>query len=246
MKKVIFTLAFVALTMAANAQFILGGQLGFNTTSGNTHYEAVAPATAFDYPGYEQTSFTFAPTVSYVLNDKMQVGLSLSYSLNSNTTYGTIAAYAADKEDYVKFKTSTIGFAPYFRYYFAQAGNFNFFCEATLGFYITPRDYTYTFDNTWTPGVDLEVNGSSTNILQFSIVPGVNYKFSDKWSADCYIDLAGLAFNHRTTKNYGVGTDPDALNSTVTRNNFGLIANASAQDLNAHLGNFRIGFNYHF
>jgi len=36
------------------------------------------------------------------------------------------------------------------------------------------------------------------------------------------------------------------LVSTDVDNTFGLIANTSAQDLNAHFGNFRIGINYHF
>ena len=38
----------------------------------------------------------------------------------------------------------------------------------------------------------------------------------------------------------------DDLVSTDVDNTFGLIANTSAQDLNAHFGNFRIGINYHF
>ena len=41
-------------------------------------------------------------------------------------------------------------------------------------------------------------------------------------------------------------TNKDDLVSTDVDNMFGLVANSSAQDLNAHFGNFRIGFNYHF
>ena len=76
----------------------------------------------------------------------------------------------------------------------------------------------------------------------------MNYKFNDNWSADCYIDLAGIAFTHTSTKTYvgGTGATKDDLVSTDVDNTFGLIANASAQTLNAHLGNFRIGINYHF
>ena len=38
MKKIALTLVLAAFAMAANAQFILGGQLEFNTNGGNTHY----------------------------------------------------------------------------------------------------------------------------------------------------------------------------------------------------------------
>ena len=248
MKKVFLTLTMVAFAMAANAQFILGGQLGFSTTGGNTHYEAIAPFTnAFDHPSTKTTDLRIAPSIGYMLNDKMQVGLSLMYVTGSSINYGTVGTYYAGHEDWVKGKGGAFGIAPYFRYYFAQAGNFNFFCEAVLTFISSGRDHTHAYDNSTTPVIDVEADGpTSYSIIDFSIVPGVNYKFNDNWSADCYIDLAGLAYTRTATKNYGTLTDPDALVSTNVATNFGLIANASAQTLNAHLGNFRIGINYHF
>ena len=217
MKKIALTLVLAAFAMAANAQFILGGQLEFNTNGGNTHYEAIAPYTsAFNHPSTKTTDLRIAPTISYVLNDKMQVGLSLMYVTGSTVNYGT-------------------------------TGKFNFFCEATLTFIASGRSHTHAYDNSVTPVIDVENDGpTSYSILDFSIVPGVNYKFNDKWSADCYINLAGLAFTRTATKNYGTLADPDALTSTNVTTNFGLIANSSAQDLNAHLGNFSIGINYHF
>lgn len=248
MKKVFLTIAMVAFAMAANAQFVVSGQFGFNTTGGNTHVEAVAPVTtAFDYPATKTSNFTFSPSVGYMLNENMQVGLGLLYTTGSTTNYGAIATYYAGQEDWVKFKNSALGITPYFRYYFAQAGNFNFFCEAALAFVTNGRSHTHTYDNSVNPVIDAEADGpTSTTILDFSIVPGVNYKFSDNWSADCYIDLAGLAYTRTATKNYGTATDPDVVTSTNVATSFGLIANAAAQDLNAHLGNFRIGINYHF
>ena len=240
----------VAFAMAANAQFILGGQLGFSTNGGNTHYEAIAPLTnAFDHPSTKTTDLRIAPSIGYMLNDKMQVGLSLMYVTGSSVNYGTAATYYAGHEDWVKGKGGAFGIAPYFRYYFAQAGNFNFFCEATLTFIASGRSHTHTYDNSVTPVIDVEADGpTSYSIIDFSIVPGVNYKFNDNWSADCYIDLAGIAFTHTSTKTYvgGTGATKDDLVSTDVDNTFGLIANASAQTLNAHLGNFRIGINYHF
>lgn len=248
MKKVFLTIALVAFAMVANAQFVISGQLGFSTSGGNTHYEAVATGgNAFDYPATKTTDFRFSPSVGYVLNDKMQVGLGLMYVTGSSVNYGAPAVYYGGHEDWVKGNGGAFGVAPYFRYYFAQSGNFNFFCEAALVFVTSGRSHTHIYDNSVTPVIDRETNGpTSYTILDFSIIPGVNYKINDKFSVDCYIDLAGISFNRTATKNYGTVTDPDALVSTDVVTNFGLIANTSAQDIDTHLSNFRIGFNYHF
>lgn len=250
MKKVLFMLAFAGMAMAANAQLILGGQIGFSATSGTDKVNDNAPLTAYDAPTGKIMNFTLAPTVSYVLNDKMQVGVSLEYTLSSVTNY-TPAAYAIGKEDWQKVNSTTIAIAPYFRYYFANYEKFNFFCEAQLGFGISPRDKGHVYDNTLPVTLDEDVNGgTSTTLLALTITPGVNYRINDHFSADLYIDLAGLAFVHTATKNYGamVGTqyDDDFVTDTQVDNYFGLTANASAQTLNAHFGNFRLGFNYHF
>lgn len=241
MKKVFLTLALVAVSMAANAQWILGGQLGFNTTGGTYTQENASPV--WDMPNNKAMGLTIAPTVSYVLNDKMQIGLTLEYNYGTATNY-TAAAYALNQEVWSKTSATMFTVAPYFRYYFANAGKFNFFCEAALGFGISPRTKHHDYSNVPVVGYDNEYDGATkTTMIGLTITPGVNYRISNHWSADCYIDLAGLAFIHNSTKTYGAS---DALVSTDVTNNFGLQCNTTAQDLNAHLGNFRIGFNYHF
>lgn len=246
MKKVFLTLAFVAFTMAANAQWIIGGQLGFTTNGGTYTQENASPV--WDMPNNKAMGLTIAPTVSYVINDKMQAGLTLEYNYGSTTNF-TAAAYALNQEVWSKTTSTMFTVAPYFRYYIANAGKFNFFCEAALGFGISPRTKIHDYSNVPVLGYDNEYDGTTkTTQLGLTITPGVNYRISDHWSADCYIDLAGLAFLHNSTKTYvgGIGTSKDDLVSTDVNNYFGLMCNASAQDLNAHLGNFRIGFNYHF
>ncbi len=250
MKKLFLTIAMVAFAMAANAQFVISGQLGFNTTGGNTHYEAIAPlTTTYDVPANKSTDFTFAPSIGYMLNDNMQVGASLIYTMRSTTNY-TAAPYFANYEAWNLDKQSMFGIAPYFRYYFAQAGNFKFFCEAELAFLVMPKSHFHYVNTTPAPaGFDDEGDGNiSASVISLSITPGVNYKFNDNWSADCYIDLAGLAFTHTSMKTYaGFGaTNPDELITTDVDNSFGLNVNAAPQTLNAHFGNFRVGIHYHF
>ena len=244
MKKVLFTLALAAITFAANAQFVVRRQFGINTTGGTYTRESANPT--WDSPNTKTFDFTLAPSVGYMLNDKMQVGLSLGYTYTTNTNYN-IAVYALGQEEWAKISNSIFSVSPYFRYYFAEAGNFHFFCEAALGFSLSGRSSNHDYSNVPYLSYDNEYKGATSfSALSLTIVPGVNYRINDNWSADCYIDLAGLFFTHTHMNTYGVGTDPDALFSTDVNNNFGLMANATAQDLNAHLGNFRIGINYHF
>lgn len=242
MKKIFLTLSLIAFAMTANAQWILGGQLGFNTDGGKVNGEATTLTPAYDYPNNKTTNFTIAPTISYVLNEKMQIGLSLNYGLTKTTNYNPLT-YVAGYEEYAITKNSSWGIAPYFRYYFAKAGKFNFFCEATLGFYGVPRTYNHNYSNVPVVGYDNEIDGAtSASLIGFTLTPGVNYRLGQHWSADCYINLASLAFVHMTTKSY----TGDNLDETNNYNYFGLEANASSQDLNTHFGNFSIGINYHF
>ena len=78
MKRVILTIALAAFTFAANAQFIIGGNVGFNTTGGTDNFEANTVA-AYDVPLTQTNRLTIAPTISYVINDNMQAGLGISY-----------------------------------------------------------------------------------------------------------------------------------------------------------------------
>lgn len=89
MKKVFFILAFAGMTMAANAQLVIGGQLGFGITNGNnhySHYNSLPPVTnddvdisgvvdVYDYLYNNNlnlepntTTFRFLPKVGYQLN----------------------------------------------------------------------------------------------------------------------------------------------------------------------------------
>ena len=57
------------------------------------------------------------------------IGLSLLYATGSTTNFMQ-AAYALNQEAWTKTSNTMFAVSPYFRYYFAQAGKFNFFCEA--------------------------------------------------------------------------------------------------------------------
>lgn len=238
MKKLFITLSLVAFAMTANAQFVLSGNLGLTSTGGTFTNESPS----YDYPNTKTSNLLIAPSVGYVLNDNIQIGLSLNYNYGKTTTYNPIA-YAAGYEDWSINSGSSFGIAPYFRYYFAKVNKFNFFCQAELAFNFTPKTHYELHSTVPVVGGDSEGDGiTKISDINFAIVPGINYSLNDKWSADLYIDLASFYINHNAVKTY----NGDDLVSTDAYNSCGLVATAAAQDLNSHLTNFRLGFNFHF
>ena len=218
MKKILLTLALAAFAFTANAQFVIGGKLDVNHSSG-IH--------ADDYVGVSTTTtnISILPKIGYQLADNMQIGANLGWNYNYNRRY----TGGADN-NYISDPSSEIVFAPYFRYNFATWKSFSLFCEASIDFRLGLETTTHTF----VAGNETKVdNGDNYISLGINVVPGMNYAFSDKFSMDLYINLASIGWSMIDGDGWG-GHDW----------NFG--ADFTSQNLNAHLNNFAIGFNYHF
>lgn len=281
MKKVLLTLTLAAFAFAANAQFVVSGQFGFNTNGGKTYQTATVGSTTTEatLPSTVTTNINFIPSIGYKLNDNMQVGLGFGITYNYNKTFNTIygqayGPYTDKAEDWTTVWSTDFSVAPYFRYYFMEAGNFNFFCEASVALTINGRDHTHLFatkidadpangvigtpkaiDTTyvgdWNGTAVAGVNSESwtkRGSIAVSVVPGVNYKFNDNFSADLYLDVLGLAFTH-SWANYSADFSTSATTLTgknnSSSNSFRFFGNFNNQTLGAFLG-FRLGFNYHF
>ncbi len=286
MKKVLLTLALAAFAFAANAQFVVSGQLGFNTNGGSTYNKNEAVATnEIKVPNNINNTLTFAPSFGYMLSDNMQVGLSFGLGYNYTKNFNTVApwneAYTTpnlEAENWTSTSQFNFNIAPYFRYYFAETGNFKFFCEASIFWRINGTPSTHLFATKidadasagviGRPAVDTTYRGTYYGVLPtgttidkhtvtdmalgISVVPGVNYKINDNFSADLYLNFLALGFTHSWQKEYlEASTTTPAGTVTVkdtdrTRNNqFNFGANFSNLSLNDFLG-FRLGFNYHF
>ena len=74
-------------------------------------------------------------------------------------------------------------------------------------------------------------NNDNYTTFGLNVVPGLNYAFNDHISMDIYVNILGL-YAEMTT------------NEGSSSHKWGLMADMSAQSLNAHLNNFSIGFNY--
>ena len=290
MKKVLLTLTLAAFAFAANAQFVVTGNASFNTNGGSTWNKDETSVTGVNnfeskVPQNIRNVIEFGPSIGYMLSDKMQVGLGFNITYDYRKTFYQTPAYEVpnlDAEDWNKVSRTNFTIAPYFRYYFMEAGNFNFFCQATAYWTINGRPHTHRYatkinadatygvaardavDTTYvgtfvnpvgTMGEKVEVKKHTETdmTLGIRIVPGVSYKFNEKFSADLYFEMVSVQFSHNWQKEYletghtpAVGTAWTESHTDRTRNNtFTFGANFDDLSINQFL-NFRLAFNYHF
>ncbi len=249
MKKIVLTIALAAFAFAANAQFVIGGQIGFNTNGGKQWSSTNAGGTTVEItvPNDVTTSFVFAPKFGYNLNEKMHVGVVLGFNSVTEKEYSNYSTYYwgghKDFEGWDKTSHTSFFFAPYFRYTFMSFNKLSVFAEAQLSYGFEPKSSVRSY-NTAIAGIlpahDATTKSTfTTSEFALTAVPGVNYRFSNHFSADLYIDLLGISYTSMTTRN-------TANNAKLTNNQFTCLATFNAETLNTHLNVFRLGFNYHF
>lgn len=174
MKKIMMTLAAVAVAATMNAQVYIGGNLGFSTSKDKTD------------PTDEQTvtGFTIQPEIGYQLDDKFGVGIVLGYTSAKTKHEGNIGgvAYSTD------VKSSAFAIKPYLRYQCFTAGNFNVFVDGGLAFQTISRDNMKNemdFGLFVSPGIAYNVNE------KWSIVAHLNNMFTLGYHKDPVADVAG-------------------------------------------------------
>ena len=257
MKKVLLTLALAAFAFVANAQFVIGGYVSYSNNGGNIKYTGVNDSpkdfqTPFNGTAMASSSYSIMPKIGYQLNDNMQVGLSFGISGSTTTDYSywtTMYRAYPDFEGWEKTSHSSFSVAPYLRYNLGTIKGVTLFCEAQLSFTFDGEYKTHEFN---TEIKDILLNAHDTtytgnnkvNSISFSVVPGLNYKFNDRLSADLYIDLLSLSFVHTTNIWDNAFVDGDKY--VENTNNFYFGANLRAQTLSSQFSYFRLGFNYHF
>lgn len=179
MKKLFITIAFVAAAMFAQAQFFVGGNIGLNTQSSKITVEQNGVSASADGPKW--FGFEFNPSVGYMFNDNMGVGLDLVFVYGKETEKG---------DDYtLTTKGTTLGFAPYFRYVFAEVDNFKFYADAKIDYRWRTPKATLEQD-----GVSLSMDGDKTSQLFLGVVPGMAYQLTDNISMNCQLNILSLGY----------------------------------------------------
>ena len=246
MKKVFLTLALAAFAFAANAQFVVSGNLAFSHSGEKNIRNDDAVYTAGPQ---KTTAFELALRGGYALNEKLTVGIDLGFGIN-NVKTETAGTTATEVNTTVITKAPSFTFDVFARYNAFQLGKFNVFAEASIGFGSMQWGKTHTDVNT--PSATSDVVTGKITSLTFAVVPGLNYAFNEHWSMDIYLNFMNLGFQHNKTSwakadaTTGLTTDEYDDKNYDVDNAFGLILNNGQLSGNGILNNIRFGINYAF
>lgn len=181
----------------------------------NGKIKAVNSGTTVEQDAPKAFTFTFAPSLGYMFNDNMGVGLDLMFGM------GKVTAKTYNDPNPVittTTKTTTIGFAPYFRYVFAEVDNFKFYADARIEYLMsTPKIEGEQ------SGTTVTVDGPKTTNFGVGIVPGMQYNLTDNISMNCALNILELGFASEKT----VTKDVDGQGTELTEktNEFGFGVN---------------------
>ena len=173
MKKILMTLAAVAVATTMNAQIWAGGELGFSTKHNN------------GAEGNEKT-FTVAPEIGYNLDDNFAVAIKFGYAHTNPNKYGEI--------------TNKWSINPYVRYTFVKAGNFSAFVDGGVNWSTEHAQGDKKNENAFginiNPGIAYNVSDKVTLAAHFG--EGLYYKHN--WKADYVENDVVVAAGHRSNE----------------------------------------------
>ena len=222
MKKILMTLATAFVAVSMNAQYYVGGTAGFTSIKNNS-----------TTPNIERTTndLTIAPEFGMALDDKMSVGIALSYESQSQEDKWTgVGADPVAKR--LKPTTTTIALRPYVRYQLLTVGKCNVFADGGINFSIDK-----TSEAGFKPGTtDTYDNKAGMNLGLF-VAPGVSFKINDQWTLVTKFDddMFNLGYTKSQVADLTGAPDPD------TNFNFGAKTNTLFR-----LDNLRFGVFYNF
>ena len=164
MKKILMTIAAAFVATAMSAQMYVGGTIGYDkNTSKTTTLETT------------QNDFTINPEFGFALDDKLGVGIELSY-VSSTTEEKWIGVGSDPVATRLKPNSTTFSLRPYARYQMFQVGKFNLFVDGGVDFAISKRKEV---------GIDAagKVYDNKAGLdLGLFLQPGIAFNVNDKWS----------------------------------------------------------------
>ena len=160
MKKILMMVAVIAMAATANAQWYVGGTIGFGSVK------------LGDRSG--ESTYKIAPEVGYNLSSDWAIGLSMGYQKGA-CEFGTIGDFTQNVD------TEIFSFNPYVRYTFLTFGMIDVFADAGFGI-ASVKDIGTEFQIGVRPGIALNASD------KVSLVAGIGYcgfnTFSPKGDGD--------------------------------------------------------------
>ena len=174
MKKIMMTLVAIAMATTMNAQWYVGGSVGFGSVKAGS--------------GDSETTYKVIPEVGYSFNDKWSVGVALGYAKGS-------CSFGNSLQDYTQNVTTEVfSVNPYARYTFVNEGKFSIFCDGGIGFE-SWKDMGTNFSVGLRPGFAFKASDKISLEAHIGFV-GFN-TFSPKGGGDSSnsfgLDLTGVA-----------------------------------------------------
>jgi len=170
MKKIMMTLAAVAVAATMNAQVWVGGEVGFTSE----HVNGL---------GTENVA-AIRPEIGYSLNEKFDVAIALGYTHSSDKLNKKLG------ND--KFFTNSFEINPYLRYKFVKAGNFFAFIDCGINYATTHYSGNYDgakfsenenqFGASIVPGIAYSVSEKVTLVSHL----GEGLYYNHQWMKDYY------------------------------------------------------------
>lgn len=220
MKKIFITLAFIASAFFCQAQFFLGGNLGFDIQNGKVNVGSFSK----DLP--KTTTFIIAPNVGYMFSDMWGAGIELGYALNSTKEKEEVLYYDPYyNEEYIKTVETTTSInvwtiAPYLRCVFAKFDQVNLYADLKFAF----AGGSSKFKESGTTK-----DGPKIFNMDIGIVPGITYNLNEHISLNANLNLLSLGYKMSKTtevdpeeKGYGYPADGGEIETVTTENNFGI------------------------
>lgn len=238
MKKVFLTLALAAFAFAANAQFLVSGNLGFsnigvkNTFDGKEYWTGATN---------KATDFGLGINFGYQITDQIQAGVMVGFDMGTTkaeadpTNTGSVTTTTTTN-------THTFAFGVYGRYDFIQYNKLSVFAIASMA-----MDMGGGKTEVETAGAPtVSTDAPKTFDFGIAVVPGLSYRLTDRLSTEVYFDFIGLAFGVNKTTTKAVNATGAEVDDVTTNTYFGLNATTDRDNITALWNTVRIGVTFHF
>ena len=172
MKKTILILAIASIAVTLNAQWFLGGNVGFSTRTEQTIADS-----GTDYANKTIIGFQIAPKAGYYFNEKFAFGLSLS--IGGNFTLAT----NPNAPDHLSFSVPW-KFSPFVRYHVYNYKKFSLILEGSTG--VSGNHFKASQNTDFKDNIGINV---------INITPVLGYKLTDHFQLEAGLNFLSLGYN---------------------------------------------------
>ena len=216
MKKVFLTIALAAFAFAANAQFVVGGNLGFNTQNTINKYDGkqiyFGSPTSFN----RTTSFNIDLYGGYAFTEDIAAGLYFNFATNKLTAQ--VPDYTANSDGSVAYdgklikKFNSWGVGVWGEYKLFQVRKMDLLLHLNLGVYGGKQVDKDDISNPTTEFTFDKVFGFNTTLY-----PVMKYQITEHARATLGLNFMGLVFDtQKVTNNNATTLNKDDVWKTTT------------------------------